>query len=211
MNVLVACEFSGTVRNAFREKGHNAWSCDLLESEDNSEFHYTGDIFKFVEKSNIKWDLMIGHPPCTYLSLSGARWCTDHIVKSKKGDWFHDGSFHRQSRDRALDFFRKLWNLDIPRICLENPMSVASTHVAKKSQTIQPWQFGHPEFKTTWLWLKNLPLLKPTNIINPPDKNTEEFKKWSVVHYMSPNDDRWKERSRTYKNIGTAMANQWNF
>ena len=154
---------------------------------------------------------MIGHPPCTYLSLSGARWCTDHMVKSKKGIWFHDGSTHRKNRDEALEFFRKLWNLDIPRICLENPMSVASTHVAKKSQTIQPWQFGHPEFKATWLWLKNLPNLQPTNILTPPDKDSEEFKKWSVVHYMSPNSDRWRERSRTYTGIAESMATQWNF
>lgn len=207
MRIIVGCECSGRVRAAFRKLGYDAWSCDILPAEDGSEYHIQGDLLEVLKD---KWDMLIGHPPCTYLSLSGARWCKDHWVKNKKGDWWHDGTKNRENRDKAIEFFRKLWEADIPRICLENPMSVASTHVAPKSQTIQPYEYGHPEFKTTWLWLKNLPHLVPTEVLTPPVKGTPEFKEWSVVHYATPGDDRASDRSRTYQGIADAMADQWS-
>lgn len=198
MKMIVACEVSGIVAKAFRDQGHEAWSCDLRPSE-KSEWHIQGDVRDWLNRGGC--DLMIGHPPCTHLALSGARWCTDHWVKLKnKPARWHDGSEKRKSRDEAIEFFKLLWESNIPSICLEQPMSIASTRVAPKTQTIHPWQFGHGEVKTTWLWLKNLPLLRPTNIVEGRDDR---------IHRMPPGKDREKNRSRTYQGIADAMADQW--
>ena len=182
MQVLVACEFSGVVRRAFRERGHNAWSCDLLPAEDSSPFHFQMDIMDVQMRG--EWDLMIAHPPCTHLAVSGARWFAG------KG---------REQRE-ALDFVQALLDAPIYRIALENPVSVISTRIRKPDQIIQPWQFGHGETKATCLWLKNLPKLVPTDIVDGREPR---------VHHASPGPDRWKERSRTCAGIARAMAEQW--
>lgn len=186
MKVLVACEFSGIVREAFRKRGHDAWSCDYLPQDYPSRgFHYKGDIFDLI-KYRHDWDLMIAHPPCTHLAVSGARWFKDK----------------RKEQNQAVDFFLALWDLNIPKIAIENPIGIMSTRFQKPTQIIQPWQFGHGETKATCLWLKNLPLLKPTKIVEGREAR---------IHKMPPSKDRWKERSRTYQGIAEAMANQWNF
>ncbi len=187
MNVLVACEFSGVVRDAFRARGHNAWSCDLLDCEDGSAFHLHGDVSLWINRGpeiGHDWDLMIAHPPCTHLAVSGARWFKDK----------------HQEQKAAIAFFLALCNAPIPRICVENPVSIMSTRYRKPDQIIQPWQFGHGEVKATCLWLKNLPKLVPTDIVAG---------RKARVHRMPPGPDRWKERSRTLPGIGAAMAEQW--
>lgn len=183
MRVLVACEFSGVVRDAFRARGHDAWSCDLepTESEDH-EHHLQSDI-GIVLKQRC-FDLLIAHPPCTHLSVSGAR-------------WFKDKQIEQQA---AVNFFLEMINADCPSICVENPISIMSTRYRKPDQIIQPWQFGHGETKATCLWLKNLPKLIPTNIVDGREAR---------VHKEPPGPDRWKNRSRTYAGIASAMASQW--
>lgn len=189
LNVLVACEFSGIVREAFRARGHNAWSCDLLPSEKPGS-HHTGDVLTFIRRTPylfdplIHWDLLIAHPPCTHLAVSGARWFKDKQAEQAE----------------ALEFVCKLLTCGIPRIALENPVSIISSRIRKPDQIIQPWQFGHGETKATCLWLKNLPPLKPTNIVSGRDNR---------VHFASPGPNRWKERSRTLQGIAEAMAQQW--
>jgi site-specific DNA-cytosine methylase len=190
VRVIIGCEYSGVVREAFRARGHDAWSCDLLPSEVHGN-HYQCDIFGVINRG---WDLGIFHPPCTDLAVSGAR----HFAAKKA-----DGR-----QDAALDFVRRLLSLKIPKIALENPVSIISSHIRKPDQIIQPWQFGHPEQKATCLWLKGLPLLKPTNnvydlMMTLPARERER------VHRMPPGPDRWKERSRTFQGIATAMAEQW--
>jgi site-specific DNA-cytosine methylase len=180
MKVLVACEYSGVVRDAFIEQGHNAISCDLLPSERPGP-HYEGDVCDIIDNG---FDLMIAHPPCTHLAVSGARW-----FKDKQAEQFE-----------ALDFVRLLLNAPIDRIALENPVSIISSRIRKPDQIIQPWQFGHGETKATCLWLKNLPKLVPTNIVEGRE---------AKVHRMTPGPNRWKERSRTYQGIADAMASQW--
>jgi hypothetical protein len=180
MKVLVACEYSGTVRDAFAKKGHEALSCDLLATDKQGE-HYQGDVFDII---NDGWDLMIAHPPCTHLAVSGARWFKDKVTEQAE----------------ALDFVRKLMNADIDRICIENPVSIISSRIRKPDQTIQPWQFGHGETKRTCLWLKGLPKLVPTNIVD--GRNQRIWK-------LPPGPDRWKIRSATFQGIADAMANQW--
>jgi hypothetical protein len=179
--VLIACEFSGIMRNAFAARGWDAWSCDLLPSEDGSPNHIRGDVTKVLDQG---WDLMIAHPPCTHLAVSGARWFKNKLTEQAE----------------ALDFVNTLFNAPIKRIALENPISVISTYFRKPDQIVQPWQFGHGETKATCWWLKNLPKLEPTNIVSGRDPR---------VHKMAPNPDRWKERSRTYKGIADAAAEQW--
>lgn len=181
MRVLVACEFSGTVRRAFRALGHDAWSCDLLPAEDGSEFHVQLDA---LTVAGWNWDLMIAHPPCTHLAVSGARWWKDKA----------------QEQAEALEFVRELMAAPIPRICIENPVSRISSAIRKPDQIIQPWQYGHGETKATCLWLKNLKPLTPTQIVSGREAR---------VHRMPPGPDRWKERSRTYAGIAQAMAEQW--
>lgn len=196
LRVLIGCEFSGITRDAFLARGHDAISCDLLPTEQPGP-HYQGDIFDIIGDG---FDLAIFHPPCTHLSLSGARWCTDHWVKNKKGDWWHDGSEKRRQRAKAVEFFRSLLECPIPKICIENPMSMASTLVAPFTQRIQPWQFGHGVRKETWLWLKNLPPLVPTNIVDGREPAC-----WN----MTPSADRGHKRSISYEGISKAMAAQW--
>ena len=200
MRVLVACEYSGVVRESFRRRGHDAWSCDLIESEDNSPYHIVGDVTEII---NDNWDLMIAHPPCTYLTVAGARW------------FYHPDDKHLQYEDRrphpkypdrrkqqedALSFVQTLMNAPIPHIAIENPISVISSRIRRPNQIIQPWQFGHGETKSTCLWLKNLPTLTPTHIVEGRENR---------IHMMPPSKDRWKERSRTFYGIGDAMGEQW--
>lgn len=180
MRVLIACEFSGVIRDAFAARGHDAWSCDLLPSETEGN-HYQGDVLDIIDDS---WDLMIAHPPCTHLAVSGARW-----FKDKK-----------REQAEALDFVRALLDDPTPMIALENPISVISSKIRKPDQIIQPWQYGHGETKATCLWLKNLPSLVPTSIVSGREAR---------VHRMPPGPDRWKERSRTFRGIAKAMAEQW--
>lgn len=180
MKVLIACEFSATVREAFAAMGHDAWSCDLLESEKPGQ-HIIGDVRKVLSQG---WDLLIAHPPCTHLAVSGARW-----FKEKQ-----------QEQAQALEFVRDLLSADISRIALENPISIISSKIRKPDQIIQPWQFGHGETKATCLWLKNLPKLQPTRIVDGREAR---------VHKMPPSENRWKERSRTFPGIAQAMAQQW--
>ena len=180
MRVLVACEFSGIVRDAFRKLRHNAISCDILPSESPGP-HLRCDVREVLDDG---WDLMIAHPPCTHLAVSGARWF----------------KYKQQEQTEALDFVKLLLDAPIPHIALENPISVISTRIRKPDQIIQPWQFGHGETKATCLWLKNLPLLEPTNIVDG-----REGKVWK----MGPSEDRWKNRSRTFQGIADAMAEQW--
>lgn len=182
MRILVACEFSGIVRRAFRKRGHEAWSCDLLPSEMYGA-HYQCDVMEVIN-AHPPWDLMIAHPPCTHLAVSGARWFKDKM----------------REQEEALQFVRDLMAAPIKRIALENPISIISSRIRKPDQIIQPWQFGHGETKATCLWLKNLPKLIPTNIVDGREPR---------VHHASPGPDRWKERSRTLQGIGEAMAEQW--
>jgi hypothetical protein len=181
MMVLVACEFSGTVRDAFAARGHDAWSCDLLPSEREGQ-HIQGDALRAMHSG--RWDMMIAHPPCTHLAVSGSRWFKDKA----------------REQAEALDFVRAMLAAPIDRIALENPISVISSQIRKPDQIIQPWQFGHGETKATCLWLKNLPKLTPTNIVDGREAR---------VHRMPPGPDRWKERSRSFQGIADAMADQW--
>jgi len=181
MRVLVGCEFSQVVTKAFRDKGHEAYSCDILPTEGNPEWHIQGDVRKII---NDKWDLAIFHPPCTHLAVSGARWFKDKVDEQEK----------------ALEFVRVLMDAPIEKIALENPVSIISSRIRKPDQYIQPWQFGHGETKKTGLWLKNLPLLQQTDVVEGRE---------SRVHKMPPSEDRWKLRSKTYQGIADAIAEQW--
>ena len=181
MKVLIACEFSGIVRNAFARHGHDAWSCDLLPTEREGK-HIQDDVLKHLDED---WDLMIAFPPCTYLASSGARWFKDRIPEQLE----------------SLEFVRQLMNAPIKRIAIENPIGVISTKIRKPDQIIQPWQFGHGETKATCLWLKELPLLKATNIVAG---------RIARVHKEPPSKDRSKNRSRTYEGIAEAMSIQWD-
>jgi hypothetical protein len=186
MKVLIACEFSGTVRDAFAARGHDAWSCDLLPTESAGQ-HYVGDVRDILYDG---WDLMIGHPPCTYLANSGVQW-----LYRREGRW-------EQMREGA-EFFRMLLNAPIPRIAIENPIMhryAKEIIGAPPTQTVQPWMFGHGESKATCLWLKNLPALTPTNIVSEREQR---------IWKLPPSTDRWKLRSVTYAGIADAMAEQW--
>jgi hypothetical protein len=177
MKVLIACEFSGIVRDAFIKRGHDAMSCDLLPSESPGP-HYQGDVMQIIDRG---LDLMIAHPPCTHLAVSGARWFKEKKVEQAE----------------AIAFFMMLACAPIDKICIENPVSIMSTQWRKPDQIIQPWQFGHGETKATCLWLKNLPKLTPTKIVEGREAR---------VHRMPPSPDRWRERSRTFQGIAVAMA-----
>ncbi len=190
MRVLVACECSGRVRDAFRRNGHEAYSCDIKPSVDNSDYHIVSDVLSILNDS---WDIMVAHPPCTHLCVSGARW------------------FSRKQKEQAdaLDFVGKLMGAPIPKICIENPVSVISTYIRKPDQIIQPWMFGDPFQKTTCLWLKNLPKLLPTNIVDKGEmqilRSGKKIPKW----YSNCGGDRATARSVTFQGIADAMANQW--
>ncbi len=196
MKILVACEYSGKVRDAFRAAGHDAWSCDLLPCDADAAYHIQGDVVPLLGQG---WDLMVAHPPCTYLCSSGLHW-----NKRVEG---------RQAKtEAALDFVRTLLSCPIPRVAIENPVGCISTRIRKPDQTIQPWQFGHDASKATCLWLKGLPLLRPTAIISPRMVNGKP--RWanqtdSGQNRLGPSLDRWKIRSETYSGIATAMAQQW--
>ena len=197
MRVLVACEYSATVRDAFRARGHDAWSCDLLPTEGDPQWHLQIDVFRAIYQQGRwlpgqtkawqrGWDMMIAHPPCTDLAVSGARHFAEKIADGRQ--------------QRALDFVRHLLDAPIEHIALENPISVISSKIRKPDQIIQPWQYGHGETKATCLWLKGLPKLVPTNIVEGRSDR---------IHKMPPGPNRWKERSRTYQGIADAMAEQW--
>lgn len=182
MNVLVACEYSATVRDAFRARGHNAYSADLLPTEGDPRWHIQGDALAAARER--PWDLMVAHPPCTHLAVSGSRW-----FKDKQAEQIE-----------ALAFVKALMDAPILMIAIENPISIISSRIRKPDQIIQPWQFGHGETKATCLWLKNLRKLTPTNVVAGREAR---------VHRMAPGPDRWKERSRTFSGIAEAMADQW--
>ena len=198
MKVLIACEFSGIVRDAFKNRGHDAWSCDLLPTESEGN-HIIGDVLKHLDDG---WDLMIAHPPCTHLAVSGGRWFKDK----------------QKEQIEAIDFFMALINAQIPKICVENPISVMSTKYRKPNQTIQPWQFGHTEYKATCLWLKGLTKLIPTCIV----ENKAIYKRWVTskeekihhnVHlgfgFPWSSKECKQARSRTFEGIAEAMSKQW--
>ena len=192
MRVLVACEYSGTVRDAFLSAGHDAMSCDLLPTDVDGP-HYQGDVRDVM---NDGWDLMIAHPPCTYLSVSGMHW-------TKRG--LRDP----QLTEDALAFVRLLMDAPVPRIAVENPVSVISSRIRKPDQIIQPWWFGHDASKKTCLWLKNLPLLTPTDMLPGDAKTRRSNQTASGQNRLPPSKDRWKIRSETYAGIAAAMAAQW--
>jgi hypothetical protein len=192
MNVLVACEFSGRVRDAFTRAGHCAASCDLLPS-DTPGNHYQGDVREVLE---LGWDLMIAHPPCTYLCSSGIHWNTRRPERA-------------QMTDESVGFFMLLANAPIPRIAIENPVGVMSTRYRKPDQIIQPYHFGHPESKKTCLWLNGLPPLMATNSLALPSSGRWANQTASGQNRIGPSPDRWKIRSETYQGIADAMAEQW--
>lgn len=192
MRVLIACEYSGTVRDAFAKLGHDAWSCDLLPSEKPGN-HYQCNVAKVIDYG---WDLMIAHPPCTYLAVSGMHWTTR-------------GLRDPQLTEDALAFVRMLMDAPIDRICIENPVSVISTRIRKPDQIIQPWQFGHDASKKTCLWLKNLPPLSPVNMLPGDNRTRRANQTASGQNKLGPSADRWKIRSQTYQGIADAMADQW--
>ena len=190
MKVLIACEYSGTVRDAFRALGHDAMSCDLLPTDAPGP-HYQGDVRDVLGDG---WDLMIAHPPCTHLAVSGARW------------------FHLKQREQAeaLEFVRLLMDAPISRIAIENPVSIISSRIRKPDQVIQPWQHGHEATKTTCLWLKGLPPLTPTNVVGKGARHvTRSGRSLPDWYNLPPSPDRWKIRSATYQGIADAMADQW--
>ena len=183
LRILVACEYSGLVRDAFCDIGHYAMSCDLLPSE-KPGLHYKGDVRDVLEDG---WDILIAHPPCTHLAVSGARYFNKKISDGRQQE--------------SLQFVRLLMNAPIHRIAIENPVSIISSQIRKPDQIIQPWQFGHGETKATCLWLKNLSRLRPTQIVDGREHR---------IYRMPPSNERWKERSRTYPGIAKAMAHQWS-
>ena len=189
MRILVACEYSGIVRDAFAAKGHDAWSCDILETEAPGK-HLKGDVLNFLD---MNWDLMVAHPPCTHLSVSGAR-------------WFTEGKKPMHLRKKALEFVQKLMDAPIDRICIENPVSVISSHIREADQLINPYQFGDMEYKRTCLWLKNLPRLKDTDNVLEETKKLPEKESKRIWWLGSA---KGKERSKFYKGIAKAMAEQW--
>lgn len=206
MKVLIACEFSGIVREAFRKKGHDAWSCDLLPTEIEGQ-HIIGDVTKIL---NDGWDLMIAHPPCTYLTVTANKWLKDQPPR-KSGALV--GEARRQARVEAIEFFLKLADANIQKIAIENPVGCMSSIYRKPDQIIQPMQFGHKEPKKTCLWLKGLPLLKATHEgIKPEYTVTKSGKNMATWYYFAENTkgpNRSKVRSKTFQGIANAMAEQW--
>lgn len=193
MRVLVACEFSGIVRDAFAAKGHDAWSCDILPTEGSSSHHIECNVLNVLDSN---WDLIIAHPPCTYLANSGVRWLYRQGTKDKVPERW-------KSMQEGAAFFKALLDAPAPKVAVENP--IIHCHAKEligrgPDQTVQPWWFGHGETKATCLWLKGLPLLEPTDIVDGRKPR---------VHHASPGPERWKERSRTMKGLAEAMAQQW--
>jgi hypothetical protein len=219
MKVLVACEYSGIVREAFKKRGHDAWSCDLLPTDIPGQ-HIQGDVLREINGMNGHWDLMIAHPPCTYLCVTGNKW-----YKPEYKDRFPD---RPQQREEAVSFFMALANANIDKIAVENPICIMSTRWRKPDQIIQPWQFGDKALKKTCLWLKNIPPLKHTKIVEPeyviyksrtkksgvskyPTAWAAKVKltKMPLLWKAGPSPTRSKERSKTFQGIADAMAEQW--
>jgi len=189
VRVLVLCERSGVVRRAFRDRGHEAWSCDLEPADDGSPYHYQSDAlaaFDLETQTRGPIDLVLAFPPCTHLAVSGSRWFTEKRADGRQ--------------QAAIAFAKALWELPVKRLALENPVSILSSHIRKPDQTFQPWQFGHGETKRTCLWLRGLPLLRPTNIVEGREAR---------VHRMPPSADRARLRSQTFEGVAQAMAEQW--
>ncbi len=199
MKVLIACEFSGVVREAFRKQGHDAWSCDILPAEDGSKYHIQDDILNHLDEG---WELMIAHPPCTYLTVTANKWNKESL------DTMHE---RRDMVEEAKVFFMKLVNANIPRIAVENPVGLISTSYRKPDQIIQPFEFGHKEPKKTCLWLKGLPKLEPTKMVEPEYFKTKSGKNMAQWFYLSKlkGEERAKMRSVTFLGIADAMAEQW--
>lgn len=195
MRVLIACESSGVVREAFRARGHDAWSCDLLPAEDESEYHILDDVLNHLHgQDDDPWDLMIAHPPCTHLAVSGARWFKDK----------------QKEQEKALEFVQMLLDAPIPKIALENPVSIISSRIRKPDQIVQPWMFGDPYTKTTCLWLKNLEPLVADKIVDKGKRHvTKSGKSLPEWYNLPPSADRWKIRSQTFPGFARAMAEQW--
>lgn len=197
LKVLVACEYSATVRDAFRALGHDAWSCDLLPTDGDPQYHFIGDVTEII---NDGWDLMIAHPPCTYMTNAGVH-------------WLHKDPTRWEKLDEGAAFFKALWDAPIERIAIENPVmhKYAKERIGgtQQAQTIQPYQFGHLEQKATCLWLKNLPPLVPTSDLKAETKALPDNQR-QRLHYLPPSADRWKLRSTTFRGIADAMANQWS-
>lgn len=198
MRVLVACEYSGRVREAFRALGHDAFSCDLLPSEDDSPFHFQGDMFEVVAREE-PFDLLIAHPPCTYLASSGLHWNKRRPERAAL-------------TEESVDFVKSIMALPIPRKAIENPIGCLSSRIRRPEQIVQPYQFGDDASKATCLWLENLPPLSPTSMVEP--RIVDGRKRWSNQtdsgqNKLAPSADRWKERSRTFQGIANAMASQW--
>ena len=213
MKVLVACEYSGIVRDAFIKKGHEAVSCDLLPSESNLGKHFQGDVTDILDDS---WDMMIAHPPCTYLAVSGARWFYHPEDKHLPYEERRPHPLHpnrKQLQEEALDFIKLLMKAPIEKIAIENPVGVISTKIRKPEQIIQPYMFGHSESKKTCLWLKNLQPLQPTNIVEEEERvvyaSGRSMPRWYADAYKLPPEERWKVRSATFPGIAQAMAEQW--
>lgn len=192
LRVLVGCEFSGIVRDEFRKLGHDAYSCDIIDAEPESQYHIKSNVLEII---NDDWDLAIFHPPCTYLCSSGIHW------NNRGRGW--------EETEKAVEFVKKLINAPIPKIAIENPIGILNTRIRKPDQIIQPWQFGHPESKATCLFLKNLPKLIPTNILDKPASGRWNNQTPTGQNKLGPSKDRWKRRSLTYKNIASSMADQW--
>ena len=202
--VLVACEESQTVTKAFRDRGHEAFSCDIVDPSGGlPAYHLKGDVLQFLDQG---WDLMIAHPPCTYLTTTGNRW----FDVSRYGD---KAIQRAQLREEAVEFFMALANAPIPQIAIENPVGIMSSRWRKPNQTIQPYQFGHDAAKRTCLWLKGLPLLKPTDIVEPTYvtySSGKRMSKWYADVSGLPSAERTKARSKTFEGIAKAMADQWS-
>ena len=195
MRAAVLFEFSGRVRQALQAKGVDTWSYDLLPAEDGpTDYHTEIDVRTLPDYHWKRYDLVIAHPPCTHLAVSGARWFKDK----------------RKEQKAALEMVQWVLDLPVPRIALENPVSIISSRIRKPDQIVQPWMFGHPEFKATCLWLKGLPKLVPTNQLAVPAKGSPEWRAWNRVHRAPPGPDRWKDRSRTFEGLAKAMAEQWS-
>jgi len=197
MKILCGCEYSGKIRQAFRDLGHDAISCDLLPADDGSPYHYQGDVFDII---NDGWDLATFNPPCTYLSVSGMHWTARGLRDPKL-------------TEDALEFVQKLMDCNIPKWALENPISIISSRIRKPDQIIQPYEFGHDASKKTCLWLKGLPLLRPTQYVEP--RIVDGKRRWSNQtdsgqNILAPSADRWKLRSTTFDGIAKAMATQWS-
>lgn len=205
LRVFIACEFSGVVRRAFNARGHDAWSCDLLPSEDGSNHHIIGDARDYL---TLGWDLlMVAHPPCTRLCNSGVRWLSEPPPgRTREALW--------RELDEGAALFSDFWNAPIERVAIENPVMHRHAkerirNFAPPAQTVQPWWFGDPAFKATSLYLRGLPPLAPTTKLTPPKKGTPEHRAWSHVHLAAPSPERWKQRSRTFAGFADAMADQW--